>query len=207
MPRSGEATKEKILDATEALVYQHGFAATSLDNVLETAGLTKGGFFYHFKNKADLGRALIERYAARDEAMLENTMRRAENISDDPLQQVLIFVGLLKEPIEEMTEPAPGCLFASYCYQPKEFVPEIAEVASETLLKWRRRLEEKFVAISEKHSTNPAVHSDSLADHLLAVIEGSYVLSKVFKDPGLPARQLEHYRRYLENLFTFRNSI
>ena len=189
MPRSGEATKEKILDATETLVYQHGFAATSLDNVLETAGLTKGAFFYHFKNKAELGRALIERYAVRDVAILEDTMGRAEKLSDDPLQQMLIFIRILKEPMDEMTEPAPGCLFASYTYQPKEFAPEIAEVASETLLKWRISLAEKFAAISETHSIAPPVHFESLADHLLAVIEGSYIISKVFKDPGVPGRQ------------------
>ena len=39
MARSGEATKEKILDSAEALVFEHGFAASSLDNDTCEAGL------------------------------------------------------------------------------------------------------------------------------------------------------------------------
>ena len=56
MARSGAATKEKLLDAAEALVFDHGFSATSLDKVIALAGVTKGAFFHHFERKAELGR-------------------------------------------------------------------------------------------------------------------------------------------------------
>lgn len=201
MSRSGEATRERILDATEALVFEHGFAAASIDKVLEQTGLTKGAFFYHFKSKAELGRALLERYARRDTQLLEDTMARAEKLSDDPLQQILIFVGLLREPLERLAEPAPGCLFASYAYQRMAFDADIAELAAAAMLTWRGRLAAKFARAVEQHPPRSAVEPGSLADHLIAIIEGSYVLSKVLGDAGLPARQLAHYRRYVEALF------
>lgn len=201
MARSGHATKERILDATQDLVFRHGFAATSIDRLLERTGLTKGAFFYHFKSKSELGRALVRRYAERDIAVLESTMQRAEKLSDEPLQQMLLFVGLLREPLEDLTEPPPGCLFASYVYQPLEFAPEVAQVAEETLLEWRRRLVEKFEAIVEKQDKRPATDLTGLADQLLAVLEGSYVLAKGLGDSRIPARQLEHYRQYLRLLF------
>lgn len=199
MPRSGAATREKILDATQALVFRHGFAATSIDRVLERTGLTKGAFFYHFKSKAELGEALLERFAEHDRALLESTMQRAEKLSDDPLQQLLIFVGLLKEPLENLSEPPPGCLFASYLYQPQEVTPEAVRIAERTMLAWRTRIAEKFRAIGQPPGA-PA-DADDLADHLLAVIEGAFVLAKGVDDAGLPVRQLEHYRRYLQLLF------
>ena len=201
MARSGEATRERILDATEALVFEHGFAAASIDKVLEQTGLTKGAFFYHFKSKAELGRALVERYALRDRQLLEETMARAEKLSDDPLQQILIFVGLLREPLERLVEPSPGCLFASYAYQPLAFDDAIAALAADTMRAWRGRLEAKFARALAQHPAQGAIEPGSLADHLLAIIEGSYVLSKVLADAGLPARQLAHYRRYVEALF------
>jgi TetR/AcrR family transcriptional regulator, transcriptional repressor for nem operon len=201
MSRSGEVTRERILGATEALVFEHGFAAASIDKLLERTGLTKGAFFYHFKSKAALGRALLERYALRDMQVLEDTMARAEKLSDDPLQQILIFVGLLREPLERLAEPAPGCLFASFAYQPMAFHPEIAALAAATMLTWRRRIAAKFVRAVEQHPPRSAVEPGSLADHLLAIIEGSYVLSKVLADAGVPARQLAHYRCYVETLF------
>ena len=201
MAKSGEATKQRILDATEGLVFQHGFAATSIDSVLGRTGLTKGAFFYHFKNKAALGQALIERFAARDEATLEEFMRRAEKLSDDPLQQILIFIGLMKEPFENLPKPPPGCLFASYIYQPMEIAPGAAGVAADAVLKWRARLVDKLAAAVERHPVASAVDLDDLADHLTVVLEGAYVVSKVLDDPSLPVRQLELFRRHIEALF------
>ena len=197
MPRSGESTKEKILDAAEDLVFQHGFAATSLDGVLERAALTKGAFFYHFKSKAELGSALIQRFADRDREFLEETMARAENLSTDPRQQLLIFVGLLVEPFESLAEPAAGCLFASYIYQKLEFSADVANIAAESILDWRERILEKLGAIGD---LDPALDLEALADQLTVVVEGSYILSKLLDDPSLLPRQLKHFRRYLEFL-------
>lgn len=201
MARSGETTKQKILDAAEELVFEHGFAAMSLDSVLERAALTKGAFFYHFKSKADLGCMLIERFAARDLDFMESSMQRAEKLSDDPLQQLLIFVGLMVETFEDLAEPAAGCLFASYIYQPLEFSGDVARIASGAILKWRERILGKLEAIREAGGRDLECDLASLADQLTVVFEGSYVLSKVLGDPALPARQLRHFRRYLEFLF------
>jgi TetR/AcrR family transcriptional repressor of nem operon len=204
MARSGKATRERILDATQDLFFQHGFAATSIDSLLERTGLTKGAFFYHFKSKSELGQALVRRYAARDLDVLETAMQRAEKLSDDALQQLLIFVGLLKEPFENLTEPPPGCLFAAYLYQPREFTPELAEVAKETLLAWRQRLVEKLERVAEQTGAASSIDTSSVADQLLVVLEGSYVLAKGFGDAQIPLRQLEHYRQYLRLLFDAR---
>ena len=136
MGRSGRATRERILDATESLVFDHGFSATSIDKVLERAGLTKGAFFYHFKSKADLGRAFMERYAERDLAHLDATLARVKKLSRDPLQQLLILVGLIQEDAESLLEPAPGCLFASYLYERMEYPEDVAGTVRRTLLRW-----------------------------------------------------------------------
>ena len=52
----GEATRERILEIAEAAVLAKGFGATSIEEVIAEAGLTKSGFFYHFKDKHDLAR-------------------------------------------------------------------------------------------------------------------------------------------------------
>ncbi|NIV21718.1 MAG: TetR family transcriptional regulator, partial [Gammaproteobacteria bacterium] len=41
MARSGAATRENLLDAAQALIFDHGFSATSVDKVIERAGVTK----------------------------------------------------------------------------------------------------------------------------------------------------------------------
>lgn len=201
MGRSGVATRERILDAAEALVFDHGFSATSIDKVLDKAGVTKGAFFYHFKSKADLGRAFVARYAERDVAHLDATMARAEKLARDPLQQVLIFVGLFQEEAEALIEPAPGCLFASYLYERMEYPEEVAGIAHEALLRWRAVLAEKLDAVSGAHPPRMPVDLEALADGLTAAIEGGYVMAKALDDPAVFVAQLDLYKQHLELLF------
>ena len=57
-PRKGSETRERILDVAEASVLEKGFAATSIEEVIAAVGITKSGFFYHFKDKNELAKAL-----------------------------------------------------------------------------------------------------------------------------------------------------
>ncbi|HEX9644075.1 MAG TPA: TetR family transcriptional regulator [Acidimicrobiia bacterium] len=202
MPRSGEATRQRILDAAEQLVYGHGFAAASLDKVVALAGVTKGALFYHFDSKAELGHAVVERFAARDRELLESTMARAERLSDDPLQQFLVVTGLIQEDAERHLEPAPGCLFASFIYEHLEYPEAVGRIAQDAFLAWRERLVEKLDAAVALHRPAGPFDTVDVADLFTTVIEGGYVMAKVLGDGGLLGRHLAHYRRYVAMLFT-----
>ncbi|PZF71781.1 TetR/AcrR family transcriptional regulator [Taibaiella soli] len=55
----GNATRLAILNKAFELIYKNGYQATSIDEIIATTHVTKGAFFYHFKNKEDMGLALI----------------------------------------------------------------------------------------------------------------------------------------------------
>jgi AcrR family transcriptional regulator len=63
-----EETRRRIVGAAAELFAEHGYAATSLSDVIAAAGSTKGGFYFHFASKADLGLAVAadarEQFAA-----------------------------------------------------------------------------------------------------------------------------------------------
>ena len=54
-----------------------GFDATSIEELVAGAGITRSGFFYHFPDKNELARALIERYIEQDRVVLDDIFRRA----------------------------------------------------------------------------------------------------------------------------------
>ena len=144
---SDAAKREAILVAASDSFFDRGFAATSIDQLIQKVGMTKGTFFYHFKTKNDLARALIDRFARADGEMLASTAERASKLSDDPLQQLLIFVGLMIEVVEDLDNAErPGCLFATYCYESGLFEDEIKEIIRLAILKWRTALVEKLEA-------------------------------------------------------------
>jgi TetR/AcrR family transcriptional repressor of nem operon len=201
MARDGTATRTRILDAAQRLVLEKGFAGTSVDEVIAAAGTTKGGFFHHFASKQDLARALIERYAADDVRLLEDLFTRAERLSRDPLQQLLLFVGLQEESTDELAGEDPGCLFASFCYE-RDLVDEVTRsLIADAMLAWRTRTRAKLDEVVALYPPRVPIDLDALADEGLALFEGAYVLSRALGEPQLLRGQLRHFRTYLELLF------
>lgn len=201
MPRSGEKTKSRILDAAHELVMGHGLAGTSIDMVLAKAAITKGAFFYHFKSKADLARALVIRYAEKDAAHLHGQLNRAEKLSRDPLQQIVIFLGLLQEEVEQLTDPGGGCLIASFIYQFEDLGEDIRAISAQSFLTWRQHLGAKFAAAIAQHPPKLPVQAEDLADAIVSTFEGAFVMMRVLQDPQQLSQQLTHYRNYIELLF------
>lgn len=201
MRRDGAATRERILDAAESLVLARGYAGMTVDNILEAVGITKGAFFYHFKSKDELASVLLRRFAERDAATYERVKARAENLSDDPLQQLLLFVRLFEEMFEGLTEPYPGCLFASYVYELQQFDDATRSLIRDSFLKWRDLLRSKLEAVAREYPPRLPVDYGVLADMFTVVLEGAFVTSKAVGDPKVIGEQIRQFRRYVELLF------
>jgi AcrR family transcriptional regulator len=58
-------TRESILASCLSLFAKHGFASTSVDEIARAAGITKGAVYWHFKNKEELFKAILERIRER----------------------------------------------------------------------------------------------------------------------------------------------
>ena len=201
MPRDGSATRDRILDAAQRIVLERGFAATSIDAVLAEAPATKGAFFHHFPSKNDLGRALLERYAAADERMLEDFIAAAEAESDDPAEQLVAFVRRFEDAADELAPAQPGCLFVSFIYESQLVGDDEDDVIATSIRHWRTRLLKKLEAAVRLHPSDIAVDLRSLADHVFTTFEGGFILARAMHDPSHLRAQLTHLRHYLELLF------
>lgn len=56
-----ETTRQRLLDAAEILFSERGVTATSLTDIADSAGVTRGAIYWHFKNKVDLFEAMHAR--------------------------------------------------------------------------------------------------------------------------------------------------
>ena len=197
----GEDTRKRILDAAQALVLGHGFAGVSVDQLIKSLGLTKGAFFHHFRSKNDLARALIRRYADEGLTLFRDNLARARKLSDDPLHQLLILVGLYEELFENLTEPYPGCLLASYVYELRQFDEETRAIINEEFIESRREVMKLIRAIMNKYPPRRPVDPMALADAFMSTFEGAFILSKSLNEADITVKQLRLYRTTLEALF------
>lgn len=201
MPKNKTSTRSKILDAAQSLILSKGFGGTTVDAIIDQAEVSKGAFFHHFSTKDDLGRTLVRQYAEADAQHLEETLTKAEGLSEDPLQQLLIFVKLFEQEMETLEEPFPGCLYASYLNQLELFDDAVQELIQESMLKWRLRVKNKLEEITQVYTPSRNIDLESLADMLLVIFEGAFIVSQSYKDPKIISRQLSNYHHYLKLLF------
>ncbi|QEU09513.1 TetR family transcriptional regulator [Paracoccus yeei] len=77
-----EQTRAAILDAAEALFAKQGISSTTLEAISRQAGVTRGAFYWHFKDKSDLLTGMRQRRQLPQQEMLALA---AEQGHDDPL--------------------------------------------------------------------------------------------------------------------------
>jgi len=199
--RKGAETRERILELAEAGVLEKGFAATSIEELISAAGITKSGFFYHFKDKGELARALMQRYLDQEDAILDDLFARADELNEDPLHGYLVALKLLAEMMANLPEAHPGCIVAAFCYQEQLFNRDVRELNTEGVLGWRRRMRERLDLIAERYPPRIEVDLDALADMASALIEGGIIISRVVKEKEALPKQIMLYRDFVRAVF------
>ena len=199
--RKGEQTRERILDIAEANILQKGFGATSIEEIISEAEITKSGFFYHFKDKNELARAMLLRYLDRDEEILNDLEARSRELSDDPLHAFLIGLKLFAELMSDLPGGHPGCLAATVCYHERLFDREVSDLNTQGMVAWRERFHTALQEIAGVYPPRDDVDLEALADMITAIIEGGIILSRVMKDPALLPAQVMLFRSYIKLLF------
>jgi AcrR family transcriptional regulator len=201
MGAKGAQTREHILATAESIILQRGYSGTSIEEIIGEAGITKGGFFYHFAGKSDLARNLMLRYLENDSKFFGDLSDRARSLTEDPLQQYLLFLKLMAEALADLPGTHPGCLVASFAYEAHQFEEEIRNLNAQGVLCWREQFMGHLERIAEKYPMKIEHSLDELADMLTSVIEGGIIVSKVLDNGAALPNQILNYRSYIRLVF------
>jgi TetR/AcrR family transcriptional repressor of nem operon len=200
-PRRTSDTRERLLALAESAVMAKGFAATSIEELIAAAGITKSGFFYHFRDKNALAKALILRYLDQDKVLVEDLFRRGDELNEDPLHGFLVGLKLFAELMANLPANHPGCLAASFAYSDQLFDREVRELNKQGALQWRHRFRERLDLIAQKYPPRQEVDLESLADMALALVEGGLVMGRLLTDASILPRHILLYRDLVRFLF------
>lgn len=198
MTERSNSSRQRILNVAESLMLQKGYTGTSIEDILQDACLTKGGFFYHFSGKSELARALVERYLREDEQLFLSLQQRADSLSEDPLQRLLIFLKLLAEGVVGQTDVHPGCLAAAFIYEIQQFD---AELLAAGILSWREMIIARLEQIIPFYPPRLPVDVVVLGDMFTSTLEGGIILARIFNSNEPLYQQVLAYRAHLRLLF------
>lgn len=200
----GERTRERLMDLAYDAMVAKGFAATSVEELVDGAGITKSGFFYHFKDKNELARQVLARYRLQNQELLERIDARARELSEDPLHGFLIFLRLYAEAVSEKVDLAPGCLVATVTYQERSFAHDVRAANVAMVTDWRERFRGWLDEIVRVYRPNTEIDTEALADAAWSTIFGAFTVAKTFGRPEIVGDQILLYRDTIRRLFTDR---
>ena len=194
-------TRERLLACAETAILEKGFSATSIDELIAAVGITKSGFFYHFKDKSELAKALLQRYIDQEDVLLDDLFKRADELHEDPLHGFLVGMKMFAEIMADLPNGHPGCLVASICYQEQLFNQDVRDLNTTAVLAWRARFRERLDLIAERYPPKTDVALDDLADMFSVLVDGGIIVSKVVRDKDVLPRQILLLREFVRATF------
>lgn len=194
--KSGENCREKLLSVGTDLMRRSGYAATTVDEICSTAGVTKGAFFHHFPSKEALAEACLEAWT---EQMA--TMHRAAAYQSiaDPAEKVLAAIDFMIDAFAG-EDVQKSCLAGTTVQEISETNPVLRNAAQRCL----HRGEAYFQTLldSAVESRHLQLDTTSLAELWMGTIQGSLLLAKASRDPTVIQRNLTHLKHYIAGLLS-----
>ena len=194
---SQHESKAKLLEATLRVVRAKGYTATRVEDVCAAAGLTKGSFFHHFRSKEDLALSAVAHWEEFTRAFFADAPYHRPA---DPLDRVLAYVDFRKS-ILTGELPEYTCFAGTIIQEAYATHPELAAACARNIGGHARTLEADIEEAMRRHAVGGDWSAESLALHMQAVIQGSFILAKAKGGATVAAACLDHLRRYLELLF------
>ena len=190
-------TRQKLLEAAQELMLAKGFTATSVDEVCAAAGVTKGSFFHYFDSKEHLGRVVAEHYFAAKKRQCQAAPFWRKK---DPLDRIYGFVDSLIE-LPHTAEAGKGCLLGTFVQELSETHPAIRAVCAACLAEQAAAFKRDLDEAKARYAAGARWDTQSLAEHLLAVVQGAIILAKAKQDPKVIGESAKHFKEYLKGLF------
>ena len=194
---SSKGARAKLLDAALQEIRAKGYAATTVDDLCEAAGVTKGAFFHHFASKEELAVAAAEHFSAGAEIFFAAApYHRAR----DPLERLLGYVdfrtSILTGELHDYT-----CLLGTLVQETYASHPVIRAACEKGLSSHIAALMPDIEAAKRRYAPKAKWSAESLGYFIQSVLQGSFIFSKSKQSAQVARRNLAHLRSYLELQF------
>ncbi|MGH3167413.1 MAG: TetR/AcrR family transcriptional regulator [Trebonia sp.] len=195
MPRltaKGRATRERILQVAADLILQHGVTGTGIDEVRAAAGVSGSQMTHYFRDKRHLVKDVI---AWQAESVLHQ--HRAPELGElDSFAALRLWADLHVER-QQQRECQGGCSFGSLAGQLVESDVETRNDLASGFGQWLELFRHGFTLMKDRGDLVRAADPDSLAQALLAAMQGGMLLTQTLRDLAPLRASLEAVLTYV----------
>ena len=191
------SSKTRLLDAALTVIRTKGYAATTVDDICQEAGVTKGSFFHHFKSKDELALGAADHFSEMADGLFATAPYRA---ASDPLERLLGYIdfraAMLKYEIPQYT-----CLLGTMVQETYLSHPAIRQACDRHMSAHVAQVAKDIEDAKRLYAPKAAWSAESLAFYTQAVLQGAFILAKAKQNSDVAADSIAHLRHYVETLF------
>ncbi|BAI80379.1 transcriptional regulator, TetR family [Deferribacter desulfuricans SSM1] len=196
MVKTEKNTKELILEKTIEMIHLKGVQDTSINELCQVTGISKGGIFFYFKNKQELVMEALKYYENKFLKFIEDNL--VGDTAFDKLYSLFNQIILL----HHSRNFKGGCVLGNSALELADKDEDVSEVLKGIFYKWSKTISNILSEGVKKGEISDEIDSDSLAFSIISAVEGGIMLSKLNKNSyylinaiKLVVNQLESIRR------------
>lgn len=194
--KKSDETRKVLLQKAFELIYIHGYQSTSIDDIIATTQVTKGAFYYHFKNKDEMGLAVINEIIASEMHSafvlpLENSEKPAKDIYKT-MEHLLYGVPFMKAEY--------GCPAANLIQEMSPLNSDFNIALSQLVDKWHEALQSSITIGKKIGKMRSGIDEEQVSYFILSGYWGIRNFGKLYGSSECFEIYLKELKRYLKAL-------
>ena len=169
-----DRTRQYIVEKTAALFNMKGYAGTSLSDITQATGLTKGSIYGNFANKDEVALAAFECNLSKLEEIVHQEMLGERSNKNKLLAYVRVYSNCMRPPF-----PEGGCPILDTATEADDTHPLLKAGASAALVNWKNKIAGLVRSGIANHEFKDTVDPARFALSIIAMIEGGIMISRL----------------------------
>ncbi len=174
-----ERTKRFIITTTAGIFNKKGYAGTSLSDLTEATGLTKGSIYGNFENKEEVALAVFDYNYGQLNKELTRQIQKEDTYHDKLMVYTRFYHHFMETYFNE-----GGCPILNTAIEADDTNHLLKEKAAKAVLKWKNSIIDLIKGGIETGEFKPGVDHSQIALSIIALIEGGIMIAKVTNTPA-----------------------
>ena len=175
-----ERTRQFIVEKTAPIFNMKGFAGTSLSDLTDATGLTKGSIYGNFANKDEVALAVFDYNVGR----MNQGIKEAADSKTNAVEKLLKMADFHRCQFKT-TAGRGGCPVLNTAIDSDDTHPQLKEKVAKSIKNWKKLIEKIISQGVAKQEVNPGVNPAHFATEYISLIEGGIMLAKATGDMNM----------------------
>ena len=168
-----EQTKAFIIEKTAPIFNRKGYAGTSINDMTDATGLTRGSIYGNFANKDEVALAAFDFNLSKINTIFKTELAKQNTTQDKLLVFVHVYVNFLSHPF-----PSGGCPILNTATEADDTHPELKKKVMAGILRWKQTIVDLVEEGIAEKEIEESVNPEQIALTIIATIEGGLMIAQ-----------------------------